>query len=391
DNNDGCTTSCTTPFCGNGIVDGATMTTPAEECDDGNANDDDGCLTTCKYNKCGDGHVNTGVEQCDNGTANNGWTKDCLPTCQTNVCGDGYRDMEGTGAAQTEACDDGNNANETACPYGIQSCTLCAMGCDAVEHLTGNVCGDGVPDPMNETCDDQNTVEETSCPYGTPSCSNYCSADCQTQLALTGPFCGDGTVQSTYEGCDDHNANACGTCDAGCNVSASAKATGFIVAPAGSAISDDATLRIRDGFGRDVTFEFDDDASGPSTMGNIVIDFVSSGGSANTAAQMRTKIRTAINSGTADLGITATDGDGTFVLLANDRKSSLGNVTIITSDSDIIVSGMSGGAGGDCLAGLGCNSNDDCRSNNCNTSAHVCRCASDADCATGTCMSGTCM
>src|SRR5690606_2168488 len=132
-------------------------------------------------------------------------------------------------------------------------------GCDAVENLTGNVCGDGVVDTMNEVCDDHNRLDETECPYGVMSCT-ACSANCQVQLSLSGSYCGDGVVDDMFgEGCDDHNANACGTCDEACNVFASTVASGYIVVPPGSEIGSTETFTLDDGFGRRVTFEFDTD------------------------------------------------------------------------------------------------------------------------------------
>jgi cysteine-rich repeat protein len=349
-NADGCTTSCTTPSCGNGIVD------MNEQCDDGNTNSLDGCLNTCVYNVCGDGFRNPALEQCDNGLGN-GTTKDCLPTCKTNVCGDGFRDMEGSTPATTEACDDGNAADETACPYGIQSCTLCDATCDNVENLTGNVCGDGILDAANEACDDQNRVTETSCPYGTASCTSFCRADCQMLLSLTGPYCGDGTTQAAFgEACDDHNTSACGTCDASCNTITSAKATGYLVLVPANGLADGATVTISDGVGTIVTFELDDNSMATGTP-------ISFNGSED-AAQMANKFKNAINGSALKIDAVA---NGALVTLAHKRKTALGNQTITDTitNPDFIVTGMSGGAGGDCASTIGCNTNDDCQSGTC--------------------------
>jgi cysteine-rich repeat protein len=362
DNTDGCTTSCTTPSCGNGIRD------MGEQCDDGNTSNTDGCLTGCVYNTCGDGHRNTTVEECDNGV-DNGITKDCLPTCKNNVCGDGFRDMEGATPATTEACDDANLTTETECDYGIASCSMCDSACNTVLTLTGNVCGDGDVDATNEACDDSNTVQEASCAYGTPMCTSFCSSDCQTPLNLTGPFCGDGTVQTLAgEACDDRNANACGRCDAACNVFASTAATGFILAIPGADIADDDTLTINDGFGITAVFEFDKDATGASAMGNIVITTSNT----DTAAQMRTKIRQAID-GVASFKVDATDGNNALVLLTHTRKSTLGNQPILdtVNDSAFVVSAMTGGTGGNCAATVACTHNDDCQSGTC--TSNVCQ------------------
>lgn len=62
--------------CGDGIVD------PGEECDDGNNASGDGCSATCVTEFCGDGIVNnSGTEECDdgaNGDNGDGCTDSCL-------------------------------------------------------------------------------------------------------------------------------------------------------------------------------------------------------------------------------------------------------------------------------------------------------------------------
>lgn len=59
--------------CGNSKVEGA------EQCDDGNFDDDDDCLSDCRDAKCGDGITHVGVEDCDDGNDDDsdGCTKQC--------------------------------------------------------------------------------------------------------------------------------------------------------------------------------------------------------------------------------------------------------------------------------------------------------------------------
>jgi len=402
----GCNIDCTTASCGDGKINNAA----GEQCDDRNLVDADACKNNCKLNYCGDGVPGGPNEACDDGTNTATCNANCTsascgdffvnnvneqcdtggvatPTCDANctvaVCGDGTRnpaagedcdDMDtdnndacrndcrlnvcGDGFVNTgiEACDDGNTANETSCPYGMAICQLCNMNCNNVENLTGNVCGDGTMGGP-EACDDGNTFNETACPYGLTSCT-LCNDVCTATITpTTVAYCGDGTTQSPMEGCDDHNVNACGTCDAACNMFSSQPATGFIVTGAGSTFQDNDTLTINDGFGTTVTFEFDANNNGVTT-GNVKIQT----GATDTASTMRTNIRTAINA--TALLITATDVGGSLVALTHGRNSTRGNVAIIESVNaqDFAVSGMSGGTGGNCAATIGCKTNADCAS-----------------------------
>ena len=142
------------------------------------------------------------------------------------------------------------------------------------------------------------------------------------------------------------------------------------MASSGQALSDDDTLTISDGYLVTAVFEFDKDASGPTdtNMTNIVINTSNT----DTADQLHTKIRNAIN-GVSNFKITATDGGNNLVLLTHTRKSSLGNqaITDTIGTNDFVVSGMSGGAGGNCAPATACAHNDDCASGNC--SGNVCQ------------------
>lgn len=358
-----CDADCSGPMCGDGVVNALFN----EDCDTGGVNTMT-CDANCTAPLCGDGTVNTAAgEACDDGNTNNG--DNCRNDCKFNVCGDHYIDTE---LARVEVCDDGNAMTEPSCPYGTLTCSVCNDTCTMLVPKTGAICGDNTTNSSDgEMCDDGNRVTEASCPYGQPTCTNLCSADCKMPLSLTGLYCGDGAVTtSAGEACDDYNGMACGRCDASCNMFATAAATGYIVASTGMQISDDDTLTINDGFGHVAVFEFDKDASGPSdtNMTNLIITTANT----DTADQMHTKLRNAIN-GVPGFLITASDGGNNLVLLTHDRKSSLGNLAITDTigSSDFIVSGMAGGAGGDCGAGIGCAGDDDCQSGNC--SNHVCQ------------------
>ena len=183
---DRCLNDCTQARCGDGIIRAG-----VEACDDGNQDDTDACKSDCTQARCGDGVTRVGVEQCDD--ANQNENDDCRNNCVRNVCGDGAQNPE------TEACDDGNTMTEE-CPYGEESCTVCAADCTIQPGQT-HVCGDNVQDP-EETCDDGNTMTET-CEYGALDCV-VCAADCTRQAGATN-ICGDNVRDLDNEGCDDGN------------------------------------------------------------------------------------------------------------------------------------------------------------------------------------------
>jgi hypothetical protein len=125
-------------------------------------------------------------------------------------------------------------------------------------------------------------------------------------------------------------------------IAAAVASTGAMVGVAGTNLIDGETFTLSDGLNAATVFEFDDNAS--VLPGNIAVTFVSG----DTASQVATTMRAAINGVGSTLGITAT-GAGANIILTNDVKGSMGNVTITTTvvDAGFIagVSGMSGGAG----------------------------------------------
>jgi cysteine-rich repeat protein len=159
-------------LCGNGVTD------EGEGCDDGNMLDTDGCIpVTCQDARCGDGHLQAGVEDCDDGNTAGGDT--CPANCQDEVlvgCGDGQVDE------LTEECDDANDVDTDRC-----------VGCQFAE------CGDGHIQLEVETCDDQNTDN-------TDGCIDNC------QVAS----CGDGHIHEGVEGCDDGNSDDSDACPGSC-------------------------------------------------------------------------------------------------------------------------------------------------------------------------------
>jgi cysteine-rich repeat protein len=102
------------PTCGDGV------TTPGEECDDGDANDGHygGCTADCKLaGFCGDGVVQ-GFERCDDGQNDAAYGENgCAPGCRrAPICGDGVID-----AAFGEECDHGIENGQGQC---TKACTF---------------------------------------------------------------------------------------------------------------------------------------------------------------------------------------------------------------------------------------------------------------------------
>jgi len=159
-----CRTTCCLPACGDGIVD------PGEQCDDGNRHNLDGCSSICLF-ECGDNETNfrNGLEQCDNGAANNDSAPNaCRTNCRLPTCGDGTADAG-------EQCD--------ARQLGVNP-SQCRGNCTAPQ------CGDGITD-LGEQCDDGTGVNGPN---------YYCSANCTLN-------CGDGVIQLGEE-CDDGPNNS---------------------------------------------------------------------------------------------------------------------------------------------------------------------------------------
>jgi cysteine-rich repeat protein len=163
---DRCTNECMlAATCGDRALQGT------EECDDGNTMDTDACVG-CKLARCGDGFVGPG-ETCDDGNAVE--SDACTSDCKVPTCGD-----EALQAG--EACDDGNAVDNDGC----------TNGCKLPD------CGDKIVQ-AGEACDDGNSVDADGC-------SNTCTV----------PGCGDGTTQMPNEECDDGNTESTDACTVAC-------------------------------------------------------------------------------------------------------------------------------------------------------------------------------
>jgi hypothetical protein len=92
----------------------------------------------------------------------------------------------------------------------------------------------------------------------------------------------------------------------------------------------------------------------------------------------------AIN-GDVSLRITADQLVGVGVRLFNDQPGVIGNIQIQHSNNTgFTFTGMSNGAGRDCLGDVGCMTNDDCKSELCHPD-HACGCKRPDDCVSGLC------
>jgi cysteine-rich repeat protein len=315
-NGDGCTSSCTLEFCGDGVVNDnggeaceppgtATCTdscaaripvcgdgfrTPPEQCEDGNLTNGDGCTSSCRLELCGDGVINNnGAEACEPpGTAT------CTDSCAARipVCGDGFRtppeqcedgnlaNGDGcTSRCKVELCGDGvinNNGTEACEPPGTPLCTLACM-------IRVPLCGDGFQTPP-EQCEDGNLVDGDGCnsacmpefcgdgvvnnngieacePPGTTVCTDTCTA--------RGPACGDGTVDAG-EACDDGNTRDDDGCSAKCEIEIVLMPDGGMPMPDGGMPMPDAGVPMPDG-GNPVVGDPDGGDAGTGGTGDLTI------------------------------------------------------------------------------------------------------------------------
>jgi len=217
-------------------------------------------------------------------------------------------------------------------------------------------CGNNVVEPPEEC--DNGVVDTSGCNGDTAGAVSF-GVECRF------PACGDGyTNAAAGEVCDDRNGISCGTCNATCSGSitptAASGRVAYIGANATTAL-DGVTITIADGINPTLTFEFDDNAS--VAIGNVAVAYAV-GDAPSTVA---TKLSNTINGLGSTFLISATSSQKN-VNLTHDRKTSLGNRTITTSDATLIgsIQGMS-----DCTTGTGCVMSDDCASGVC--TANVCQ------------------
>lgn|GEM_PF-1149117 len=187
DNDDLCSDSCETTYCGDGIV----QTLRGEQCEP-TSSTDPACSSNCRPIRCGDCAVHSPQEECDDG----GFDLDdgCDADCNREYCGDGTQQSD-------EECDDGGE-----CYTGFSCRTESPMSCPIGICANTNDRGGGV-------CFDDSDCGSGNCSFGAIECqSNPCNG-CTDRCA---PIeCGDG-IQECNEECDDGNLDNGDGCDNSC-------------------------------------------------------------------------------------------------------------------------------------------------------------------------------
>ena len=219
-----CNANCTIPTCGDGIVniDYKPDGVHPEQCDLGstgmtdNNTDSAACTSTCQVAVCGDDHIESGVEDCDNGSANgtSGSAGACDITCHVVACGNGIVDPGEQCDPQTVFTDPANPIDTAACD---SDCTAVYCGDNHTNHAAGEVC-------------DQGSANGQPCPYAGMTAGQTCvrcAADCKTENnTQAAPYCGDGNTDTEYgEVCDQGSLNgtacpyatSCNRCNATCS------------------------------------------------------------------------------------------------------------------------------------------------------------------------------
>lgn len=185
-NCDGCNSSCTViePLtCGDGIV------CPPEQCDPGNGY----CNPDCTTPRCGDGIINIsagaafGLEACDDGDATHCGT--CNGTCDgpgigPAVCGDGVVCGETWG----ETCDEVDAGGPSTC---IGNCNATCDG-------PANTCGDGIV-RCGEECDDGGVCSNDPTHICTHQLLHNCAPGAHC-IAISDDGCSSACVVEDHDG-----------------------------------------------------------------------------------------------------------------------------------------------------------------------------------------------
>jgi cysteine-rich repeat protein len=239
-------------------------------------------VSACVDNICGDGtasfgRVTNGVpadtEACDDGNNadDDGCSADCARIgdnvicsaagqlaslgCWITACGDGKRDVFPSPGQQSEDCDDGNNDDGDGCSGGcaIEPGFACRINNTVCERT---VCGDGRTDFENgEACDDGDVDDGDGC---SSACAVEGGFDCDWLSSTYRPstcapvVCGDEIIERPAEQCDDGNSDDNDGCSAAC-----VREVGFV-------------CDTDDGRVGPAAFDPDDDRQGPSVCRVVI-------------------------------------------------------------------------------------------------------------------------
>jgi cysteine-rich repeat protein len=223
--------------CGNGLREGA------EQCDDGNTNNNDGCSNSCRTPVCGNG-TREWIEECDDGNTRNGdsCTSQCRNPGVSSICGNGIR--EGG-----EDCDDGNTSNTDLCSTSCRvlgwanpQCRVQAFDAYGSVPLTTTLSCSGEPRgrtviiiTKNNTLVDTSEVSSKTFTFNQsgrytircyPDAGGNQNNSCTTVINVDGQ-CGNGLVERG-EMCDDGNTISGDSCDRSCRLTGSTCGNGLL-------------------------------------------------------------------------------------------------------------------------------------------------------------------
>ena len=221
------------PTCGNNLTQGA------EQCDDGNTDNEDSCTNSCRTNICGDNYNYTGIEQCDSGTQNGvictpGYGSSCnycdnsclLKMVQGARCGDLDINLEHGEICDGlnvggKLCSDFDNYNSGNLTCNNQCNDYDFSMCENQQQCVPSfeICGNNIDDDCDQQVDEGFNVGQ-ACTTGSGLCARPGTYVCNslgtgTQCSVIGELpleiCGD-KKDNDCDGKTDMLDNDCTFC-----------------------------------------------------------------------------------------------------------------------------------------------------------------------------------